>query len=254
MAWLVGRIKALTLVGQKEHAVVASLEIDSKDLPLYKGLTCTLVSTDFLGGKAIRLNMPENAGSLLVQDDTIPTKTEKGLTDEIAAKVTPMLANLDTVSGELKTLLKSFRNTSAVLEKTLGSFKGTSDAASGLIAANQLNISTITGHTATLTGQLVKTEKELDAMVGKFNRFGDSLNKVQLAHTVDNLNKTVAGLNGVLADVNAGRGSLGKLTKNDSLYTNLNKSSEALDALLKDMKSRPGRYIHFSVFGKKDKE
>jgi phospholipid/cholesterol/gamma-HCH transport system substrate-binding protein len=122
------------------------------------------------------------------------------------------------------------------------------------MAGNSDNITAITHNAAQFSHQLLSTQKEIDLLMGKFNRFGDTLNKIKLAATINNLNKTLEGFNGVLKDVNNGKGSLGKLAKNDSLYTNLNKSTEALDALLKDMKSRPSRYIHFSVFGKKDKQ
>ena len=56
-----------------------------------------------------------------------------------------------------------------------------------------------------------------------------------------------------MAQVNSGQGTIGKLIKNDSLYNNLNKSSEDLDKLLKDLRINPERYMHISVFGKKDR-
>jgi phospholipid/cholesterol/gamma-HCH transport system substrate-binding protein len=60
-------------------------------------------------------------------------------------------------------------------------------------------------------------------------------------------------LNTLLAGINKGQGTLGKMAKNDSLYNNLNKSSADLDRLLKDLRLNPERYIHFSVFGRKKK-
>jgi phospholipid/cholesterol/gamma-HCH transport system substrate-binding protein len=52
--------------------------------------------------------------------------------------------------------------------------------------------------------------------------------------------------------INSGQGSLGMLVNNDTLYRNLEASSKSLDALLTDMKANPNRYVHFSVFGRKD--
>ncbi len=249
----VGRVKELRLVGDTKRAVLATFEIDDKNLILRQGTQALLISDGLLGGKAVRLEVPLQGSALLKDNDTIPGLVEGGITEELTAKAAPMLANLDTVSTEIKKLLRSFEGTSRVLEQTMASFAATSNTTNTLLLANQANIGAITGNAAKLSNQLVDTQKDLDVLVQKFNRFGDSLNRVRLSATVENLNKTVAGLNGVLKDVNAGKGSLGKLTKNDSLYTNLNRSSEALDALLKDMKARPSRYIHFSVFGKKDK-
>jgi phospholipid/cholesterol/gamma-HCH transport system substrate-binding protein len=66
------------------------------------------------------------------------------------------------------------------------------------------------------------------------------------------LDKTINDVNKLVAQINAGKGTVGKLVKDDSLYVNLNKSAADLDKLLIDFKEHPGRYIHFSVFGKKD--
>lgn len=249
----VGRVAELTLAGIQSDRVVATFEIDNKQVRLTKGTTCILASTDLLGGKAIRLNVGPASAPLLAEEDTLPAYVEKGITEELGAKIAPVMTNLDSISGEVKVLLRSFRGTAKALEGTMTSFKGAAETTNGILAENKTSIATITANAAKLSANLSVTQAELNKMLTKYGSFGDSLNKMKLATTVANLNKSLEGLNGVLKDVNAGKGSLGKLTKNDSLYTNLNHSSEALDALLKDMKARPGRYIHFSVFGKKDK-
>jgi phospholipid/cholesterol/gamma-HCH transport system substrate-binding protein len=58
----------------------------------------------------------------------------------------------------------------------------------------------------------------------------------------------------MLSQINQGQGSLGKLTKNDSLYNNLNQFAADLDALVIDLKANPKRYVSISVFGRKDKK
>nr|MBK9650984.1 hypothetical protein [Bacteroidota bacterium] len=74
-----------------------------------------------------------------------------------------------------------------------------------------------------------------------------------LKKTIDNLEKTSAQLNDVLAKMNKGEGSLGKLMKDESLYNNLNAAASDLDKLLIDLKANPKRYVQVSVFGRKDK-
>jgi phospholipid/cholesterol/gamma-HCH transport system substrate-binding protein len=81
----------------------------------------------------------------------------------------------------------------------------------------------------------------------------DSLAKAQLKEAINNADKSMKELNVLLAGINQGQGTLGKLAKNDTLYYNLNRSTEDLDKLLKDLRYNPERYIHFSVFGRKDK-
>jgi phospholipid/cholesterol/gamma-HCH transport system substrate-binding protein len=251
----VGRVDAIEIPnGIMGKGVLVTLLV-SKNLHLGSGTKALLASTDLLGGKAIKLMPPlfEGKGEI-ANNDTLFAEIEKGLTDELAEQAKPMLANLDSVSNELKFLLRSFSGTSRVLEATMGSFAKTSEQLQGTIAQNSPDIHQITRNAAQLTGQLVQTELQLGELMGKLNKFGDTLNAAQTGRTMAALRQTVDGLNTTLKGINQGQGTAGKLVKSDSLYSNLNKSSEALDALLKDMKARPSRYIHFSVFGKKEKK
>jgi phospholipid/cholesterol/gamma-HCH transport system substrate-binding protein len=79
------------------------------------------------------------------------------------------------------------------------------------------------------------------------------LAKAKIKEAVDEADRSLKQLNIFLSKINEGQGTLGKMAKNDSLYNNLNKSSADLERLLKDLRINPERYIHFSVFGRKEK-
>ena len=68
---------------------------------------------------------------------------------------------------------------------------------------------------------------------------------------MDDMAHTSAELKKVATGISNGEGTMGKLMKDDSLYTNLNSASAELDLLLEDLRMNPNRY--FSVFGKKDR-
>ncbi|MGA9638423.1 hypothetical protein [Flavobacterium sp.] len=86
-----------------------------------------------------------------------------------------------------------------------------------------------------------------------FSKISDSINKANLGKTIRNLNNTVVKVNGIMAGLESGKGTMGKLLKDDAMYTNFNKTSKELEVLLQDIRLHPTRYINVSLFGKKDK-
>ena len=81
----------------------------------------------------------------------------------------------------------------------------------------------------------------------------DSLVESNLNETISNLDKSIEGINKAVEELNSDSSSLGLLIRNDEFYNNLNSSVNDLNELLIDLKNNPKRYVHFSVFGRKDK-
>jgi phospholipid/cholesterol/gamma-HCH transport system substrate-binding protein len=84
------------------------------------------------------------------------------------------------------------------------------------------------------------------------NKVTDRVAALKFEETVNTANKTLADLQSIVGDIKSGKGSLGALINDKQMYDNLNNASKNLDALMIDLKANPGRYVHFSVFGKKD--
>ena len=84
-------------------------------------------------------------------------------------------------------------------------------------------------------------------------RFSDSLSQSRIPTLVAQMNGTLAELNRTLAKVNDGDGTVGKFVNDQALYDSLVQASSNLSALLLDLKQHPGRYVHFSVFGRRDR-
>jgi phospholipid/cholesterol/gamma-HCH transport system substrate-binding protein len=82
----------------------------------------------------------------------------------------------------------------------------------------------------------------------------DSLVKADIVGTISKVNKSMGDFADITKKINDGKGSLGMLINNDSLYNELNSSSQSLNTLIKDVNENPQRYVHFSIFGRKDKK
>jgi phospholipid/cholesterol/gamma-HCH transport system substrate-binding protein len=96
------------------------------------------------------------------------------------------------------------------------------------------------------------TLSHLEHTTNNLALLSDSLKQMPLASTVQHLEKTTAQIQQLVEKMEKGEGSLGKLLNEETLYNKLLYSAEALEALLVDLKSHPKRYVHFSIFGKKE--
>ena len=90
-------------------------------------------------------------------------------------------------------------------------------------------------------------------MMTNFSSISDSLAKANLKSTIDNANIAMSNAAEIMKKINQGRGSIGMLVNNDTLYNKLQGSADQLNKLLEDMREHPKRYVHFSVFGGRDK-
>ena len=70
---------------------------------------------------------------------------------------------------------------------------------------------------------------------------------------VKKIQLTLENVNDLLLNIGDGKGSLGKLVSDDSMYVNLSNASRELEELLREIKLNPKRFVHFSLFGKKAK-
>lgn len=102
--------------------------------------------------------------------------------------------------------------------------------------------------------------KDVPAMTHTFNKAGenvvtltDNLNQLNLQSTMDSVNCTIGSVNRMIAQMQSTEGTLGLIMKDPGLYNSLNQTVQSADSLLEDLKAHPKRYVHFSVFGKKDK-
>jgi phospholipid/cholesterol/gamma-HCH transport system substrate-binding protein len=128
---------------------------------------------------------------------------------------------------------------------------------------NSLNsVEKITSNLETTTTDLKKVVKndvpkvmtDVDKAAVNLAKVGEKVNNLKIEETVDGVNNAVAEFNAVVKKINSSEGSAGMLLNDPSLYNNLTDASKNIDELIKDVKSNPKRYVHFSVFGKKDKK
>jgi len=200
---------------------------------------------------------------------------ESGLMSNSALKITqdyskPFAKNGDTLEGILKPsmieqLVSDIQPIKDKLSSVLSKLDSTLAGANKILSVdNTNNVSLILknlNQTVNLSNEILSTSrKKIDNVLDNANKaiidygkIAESVDTKQLGETLEKLNNISININKILADIESGSGSLGKLVKDEELYNNLNNSAASINRLMEDLKSNPKRYVHFSIFGKSSK-
>ena len=223
-----------------------------EDLAFSNQSVAQLYEAGLIGGKAIAI-LPKYEGkaSVVSDNDVLPSDIKPGLTELVNQQIAPLqdkieglLTSADSLFAGVSNLMNyetqnNLKSTFEELAATVKNINALSESVNRIIATNER------GFNSTLTN--------LDDVTQNLSQLTDSLNQMPLVSTVKNFEATSAQLKKIIDGLESGEGSAGQLLNDKALYDNLVTSSESLDALLTDLKEHPKRYIHFSIFGRKDK-
>ena len=249
----IGRVDKLVL--QPNGEIVATLKIKGKyDIP--KNSIARLEGTDLLGSKAIVMALGTGKDYAL-DGDTLNANVAQNLmeaVEPVQKKAQLIIGKMDSILTSVNTILnpdfqkninKSFNSISA----TLASLEGTSKKVDGLVGTEGKRISAILANAESISANLKNNNAKINAILTNINTVTDQVAAANFKQTIDNANKAVADLQGIVTKVNDGKGTLGLLVNDTKMYDNLNNASKNLDNLIIDLKENPKRYVHFSVFG-----
>ena len=248
----VGRVKEIKLMQNgAQTSMLVGLEIDN-DLVLYQGTEAILKDGGLLGTRSIMLNIQGN-GRVLQPEDTLQAVIDKSLAEMIRDRADPIVAEIDTTLTRVNNILGDLSRSGGKVDRTMGEMEETATSLKYIVMENRRDINAITTNLRALSATLSDPQTGLAPFMMKMNQVADSLNDMQLKQTVANANQAVQNLQAITQSLQNGQGSLGKLLNHDSLYVNLNQSTESLNALLQDIQANPNRYIdlRFSLFGGK---
>jgi phospholipid/cholesterol/gamma-HCH transport system substrate-binding protein len=247
----VGKVDRIDILQDQGNKLLVTLDIN-KDIRITRGTRAVLADDGLLGGKAIRLGINPK-GAELESGDTLVASKESALSALIREKTLPVLNNVDSLTYQLNRVVAQFDQTGITLNQTLRSANAGLQTLDLTIAENRAGLRTTLANVNKLSASLIETEQQLKPILAKADTFADSLQGLQLKQTLGSVNKTINNLQKILGDISKGQGSLGKLTSDDKLYSNVNATTASLERLLTDLRENPKRYVHFSLFGRKEK-
>ena len=246
---VVGKVSSIQLQNTTGKLVV-ELQIKS-DFPISKSSIAKIYEPGLIGGKQIQIIPNLDDKSIAESGTFLQGGVKAGLTDLVAEKLTPLQEKVEKMTVSMDSLLT---NLNKVLDaKTRENFKSSianlNETLAGFSVATK-NVNSILDDNKQKIGGIVTNFNKIS---GDFSKISDSLSKANIAKTVQTLESTLAKVNGIMSDIQSGKGTFGKLMKDDKLYTNFSNTSKELELLLEDVRLNPTRYVNVSLFGKKNK-
>jgi phospholipid/cholesterol/gamma-HCH transport system substrate-binding protein len=245
----VGSVQKMRLMTEKGNKILVQIGV-LDELMVGDSTIAALSNSDLLGSKAVTLYLGNSKVKYDGGEYLIPYK-ESSITEIISTKTVPVIDKVDTTLARVNRLLDS--EAKGNLQAILANTKATTDALNAMLQANQQNINSITANMSALTGSLRQTERQINKLARNMTQITDTLKRAEFNQLVHNANSAMKELESAAVKLNSNEGSIGKLMNDEQLYENLNRSTQALNLLLRDVQAYPKRYVSFSVFGKQDK-
>ncbi|MBK6264725.1 MCE family protein [Marivirga sp. S37H4] len=246
----VGRVSDIEILQDQENKVKVYFEV-REDITLGKESEAIL-HTDLLGSQTIVLNRG-NVTEVVSEDNQINGSVKQSLTSQIQEQAYPVLQTLDSVGKHLNGILANIDNNEQLINGILTDVKTTTDALAN-VSKKEATIRALIDDFKKISGTLADEKEGLSSILAKVNGIADSINALEVGRVVKRIDTTLTNVNAVIASMQDGEGTIDKLLNDDSLYNTLNKTLEDLDKLLIDVEQQPKKYVHFSLFGKKDKD
>jgi phospholipid/cholesterol/gamma-HCH transport system substrate-binding protein len=199
-----------------------------------------------------------NDPNMIQTGDTLLSEPNPDLMSKVMTGIDPVLLSMKAAIDSLKDVLhgvnsvlnpQSRKDFSIMLENLSAS----SRHLSALLQPQTGALAKTLDHTAAFTDNLNQNNARLNAITENIKTASEQLAQTQFKQTVDTLNRTLSSLQQVLDKLKTKEGSAGLFMNDPALYNHLQQTAKSLNTLVDDLKTHPKRYVHFSLFGKKDK-
>src|ERR1700712_5360287 len=215
-----------------------------------------LISTDLLGGKAIKFEYGDSKQTA-ADMDTLQADIQGSLAESlqpIQNKAENLITKLDSSLAAINKIMnptfqRNIDRSFTSIANSLQTLEGTTKKIDNLVGAQTGHINGILSNAEAVSNNLKVTTAGLNGVTNNFQKFSGDLANGNIKQTLDNANKAVSDLQATMANINSTKGSMGLLLNDDKLYKNLQAASDNMNLLFIDLKANPKRYVHFSVFG-----
>jgi len=245
-------VETVKLHKEFKDKIVVKFTIEEKvKLPI--GTEAIIFPATLLAGKAIKLKMPD-FNEFYENGDTLIGVLEKDLVSSLSEELLPIKNKIENLVVSIDSVLAIFDNQRRDnLKNSLDNINTITIELSELLDSEQSKLAKILANVESISSNLKNNNEQITTILQNFANISDSIEQSNIKTTLLNANKTLAEFSEISKKINNGEGTIGMLINNDSLYINLNNLAADLDSLVVDLNENPKKYVHFSLFGKKNK-
>tara|TARA_B110000196_G_scaffold4584_1_gene4096 strand:- start:76 stop:1014 length:939 start_codon:yes stop_codon:yes gene_type:complete len=245
----VGVVKKISLLTDKKYSLLVALSIE-ENINIPNNSVSKIVNEDIMGSKGISLVLGDSNINT-EQGDTLASDMDRSLKEEVNKQILPLKNKAEQLIGSIDSIVtvitsvlskdarESLTKSLVSLDNTFTTMSQTMTKVNKIVDQNDERISSIIKN-------LEANNDEITNILKNFSELSDDIAK-------SNIKTTLASLNEISKKISDSEGSLGMFINDKDLYLNLEKSSKELEALIKDIKLNPKRYVGFSVLGGKTK-
>jgi len=247
----IGVVQSLKFLDPVSGKLLAVLSVEN-DFSLPVNTVAEITTATLIAGMKIQLVYGSGPGTYS-SGDTIPGRLAESVITKFENELLPLSGKISDLIGSLDTVISSINDIvtpgfRSDIRTGVASLSSTARSIDNKALKETLeNINTFTDMLADNSGKLSSTLSGLQSVT-------DTLAAADLYSSVNNLKSSLEQASLLLNNLNEGHGTAGQLMTNDSLYANLSNTLESLNLLLADMRINPKKYVHFSLFGRKERQ
>ncbi|MEO9802360.1 MAG: MlaD family protein [Reichenbachiella sp.] len=238
--YAVGRVSTIGILQERDNQIIVELDVD-ENVVLGDSTVAELVNSDFLGSKAILLNIGDLSRPI-ESGDTLISKIDKGL-QALFESAQPITANLTVTIRRINEILLGMEGAGERLLTTLDNANSTMKSVNILVRQNNPKIKQTFDNLNTLLPTITERVNQLNPILANADSTMNMIKGLPLDSAVVSLDETLSELTVLLKSINEGNGTLSKVIKEDSLYNNLYKTIEDLDRLLLHLDENPRHFL-----------
>ena len=242
----VGSVQDISFYGD-EAKLLLKFRVEN-DFQFSSNSIAQIYETGLIGGKALAI-IPVNGKNLAVSGDTLKSDIAPGLTELVNDKLSPLQEKIESMVVSADSLLiavnsvfdvETKKNLTTSIENfsaTIQSAKKSVDVFEEVLGNNENRLNAI----------IVNADQSLK----NFSNLSENFEELDLV--IENLSKSSTNINSITNEIKAGNGLVNKVVYDEGFVKSLDQISSNINLLLEDLRMNPKRYVHFSLFGKKNK-